>query len=70
MSVHKALLIELFSIVWILYIGFVPQEWHGALSFGVLLAVVGILTASMRIATIHVQRPETERIELAYYWSC
>lgn len=43
MSVYKAVLIELFAIVWILFIGFMPQRWHGALAFGVFLGLVGIV---------------------------
>lgn len=43
MSANKAFLLELFAIVWVLWVGFMPYEWHGALTFGVLIALIGLV---------------------------
>jgi hypothetical protein len=40
---QKAMLLELFAIVWILWVEFMPYEWDGALTFGLVIALVGIL---------------------------
>ena len=41
-SANKAILLELFAIVWVLWVGFMPYEWHGALTFGVVIAFAGL----------------------------
>lgn len=40
---QKAMLLELFAIVWILWVEFMPYEWDGVLTFGLVIALVGIL---------------------------
>ena len=43
MSSDKAILIELFAIAWILWVGFMPYDWYGVLTFGVLIALIGLV---------------------------
>jgi len=43
MSTNEAILLELFAVVWILWVGFMPYEWHGALTFGVVIALAGLV---------------------------
>lgn len=43
MTTNEAILLELFAIVWVLWVGFMPYEWHGALTFGVVIALAGLV---------------------------
>jgi hypothetical protein len=42
-TTSKAVLLELFAVVWILWVEFMPYEWHGALTLGVVIGLVGLL---------------------------